>query len=182
MADVTVQSYFEELVPQQYAAALVAAPADVAAQPPLSAVFVVSGEGGSSYSLRSAGGQLEVLPGDTIDAPDLRVLMSYDAWRTLAEDGAADTFVDFVQRGKVLVVKNLKGTVNLDLTRSDGSAWESTMIFGDQAEPVLTMRMTADDYKAMLDGDLNGQMAFMTGKLKFEGSLPLLMQIGALAS
>jgi hypothetical protein len=25
-------------------------------------------------------------------------------------------------------------------------------------------------------------MAFMTGKLKFEGSLPLLMQVGALSS
>jgi putative sterol carrier protein len=34
----------------------------------------------------------------------------------------------------------------------------------------------------MLSGELNGQMAFMTGKLKFEGSLPLLMQVGALSS
>lgn len=182
MADVTVQSYFETLVPQQYAAALAAAPADVSAQPPFTAVVVISGEGGGAYSLRSAGGQLEVQPGDAIESPDLRVLMSYDAWRAVAEDGAADTFVDFVQRGKVTVVQGLKGTVNLDLTRSDGSAWESSMVFGNQAEPTLTMRMAAEDYKAMLAGELNGQMAFMTGKLKFEGSLPLLMQIGALAS
>jgi putative sterol carrier protein len=44
------------------------------------------------------------------------------------------------------------------------------------------LRMTNEDYGAMLSGELNGQMAFMTGKLKFEGSLPLLMQVGALSS
>ena len=42
--------------------------------------------------------------------------------------------------------------------------------------------MTADNYEAMMRGDLNGQMAFLTGKLKVEGSLPLLMQIGALSA
>ncbi len=181
MADVTVQSYFEELIPQQYAAAVAAAPDTANAQPPLTAVVKISGENGGTYTLRSAGPQVEVLPGAVSD-PDLLVQMSYDSWRAVASDGATDTFVDFVQRGKVSVVQNLKGTVNLDLTRSDGSSWESTMVFSNQPEPTLTMRMTADDYQAMLRGDLNGQMAFMTGKLKFEGSLPLLMQIGALAS
>ena len=87
-----------------------------------------------------------------------------------------------MQRGKVQVVQNLKGTVNLELTRDDGSLWHSTMVFGNQADPTLTMMMSKADYDAMLSGELNGQMAFLTGKLKFDGSLPLLMQIGALAS
>lgn len=181
MADVTVPSYFEELIPQQYAAALAASPA-VAAQPPLTAVFEITGEGGGVYSLRSESGQIEVLPGAQFASPDMRVVMSYADWHTFATGGSTESFVDYVQRGKVVVVKGLKGTVAVELTRSDGSLWQSNTIFGGQAEPALKVMMTSDDYKAMMSGELNGQMAFLTGKLKFEGSLPMLMQIGALAS
>ena len=175
-------AYFDQVIPQQYAAAMEAAPPSVAEQPPLTAVFEITGANGGIFSLRSAGKQLEVQPGAQIEAPDMYVAMSHDDWHTLAASGATDMFVDYVQRGKVAVVKGLKGTVNLELTRSDGSLWHSKLIFGDQAEPALTVMMTDDDYRAMLNGELNSQMAFLTGKLKFDGSLPLLMQIGALAS
>lgn len=178
----SLETYFTQTVPQQYAAALANAPASLAEQPPLSAVFEIDGPGGGVYSLRSAGPQLEAQPGEPDEAPNMRVLMSYDDWHTLAASGATDTFVDYIQRGKVRVVQGLKGTVKLELTRSDGSLWHSTIIFNGQAEPELAVMMTNDDYWAMLRGELNSQMAFLTGKLKFEGSLPLLMQIGALAS
>lgn len=175
-------AYFTEVIPQQYAAALDSAPASVAEQPALSAAVEVTGAGGGVFGLRSAGRQLEVQPGEPEGPVDMRVIMSFDDWRTLAEGGGTDSFVDYVQRGKVRVVQGLKGTVALELTRSDGSLWHSTIVFGGQAEPALTIMMTNDDYQAMLSGELNSQMAFLTGKLKFEGSLPLLMQIGALAS
>jgi putative sterol carrier protein len=110
------------------------------------------------------------------------VVMSYDDWRSFAESDATDMLVDYISRRKVAVVQGLKGAVRLELTRSDGSIWQSATIFGGQEEPALTLRMTNEDYHAMLSGELNGQMAFMTGKLTFEGSLPLLMQVGALSS
>lgn len=175
-------AYFTQAIPQQYATALEAAPAGVADQSPLTAVFEITGAGGGTFSLRSAGKQVEVQPDHQIEAPDLRVIMSFDDWHTLASSGATDIFVNYVERGKVAVVKGLKGNVQLELTRSDGSLWYSTLVFGGQADPALTLMMSNDDYRAMLSGDLNSQMAFLTGKLKFEGSLPLLMQIGALAS
>jgi hypothetical protein len=175
-------AYFTQVIPQQYTAALETAPTSVIEQPPLTAVFEITGVGGGVFSLRSAGKQIEVQPGEQIDVPDMHVVMSFDDWRILAESGATDVFVDYVQRGKVMVVKGLKGTVQLELTRSDDSLWHSTIIFNGQAEPALTVMMSNDDYQAMLSGELNSQMAFLTGKLKFEGSLPLLMQIGALAS
>lgn len=175
-------AYFTQVIPQQYAAAMETAPAGIAEQPALTAVFEITGAGGGFFSLRSAGRQIEAQPGQQFDAPDMHVVMSLGDWHTLAESGATDIFVDYIQRGKVMVVKSLKGTVHLELTRSDDSLWQSTIIFGGQAEPVLTVMMSNDDYQAMLSGELNSQMAFLTGKLKFEGSLPLLMQIGALAS
>jgi putative sterol carrier protein len=175
------EAYFTQVVPQQYAAALASAPASVADQPEMTAIFEITGDGGGSYGLRAAGARIEALPGDQIANPDMRVVMSYDDWRTLAESGATDQFVDYISRRKVGVVQGLKGTVRLELTRSDGSLWQSATIFGGHEEPAVTLRMANDDYQAMMSGELNGQMAFMTGKLKFEGSLPLLMQIGALS-
>jgi putative sterol carrier protein len=40
--------------------------------------------------------------------------------------------------------------------------------------------MKLADYVAMQEGRLNGQEAFMTGKLKVEGDMGFLMQIAAL--
>ena len=176
------ETYFTQIVPQQYAAALAGAPANVADQPELSAIYEIIGANGGTYALRVAGGQIEALPSDQLANPDMRVVMSYDDWRSFAESDATDVRVDYMTRRKVAVVQGLKGTVRLELARSDGSIWQGTTIFGEQTEPAVTLHMTIEDYRAMLTGELNGQMAFMTGKLKFDGSLPLLMQVGALSS
>src|SRR5512138_2996638 len=113
MADTpTPEAYFTQVVPQQYAAALAAAPA-MADQPPLTAVFEITGPGGGIFSARTAGTQIEVQPGEVAEQPDMRVTMSYDDWRVLAESGATDSVVDYVRRGKVRVVQGLKGTVTL---------------------------------------------------------------------
>jgi hypothetical protein len=171
------EAYFTQVVPQQYQATV----AGMDEPPELTTIYEITGAGGGTYALRAAGGQVEVLPNEQLPNPDMRTVLSFDDWRTLAESGATEPFVDYIGRRKVEVVKGLKGTVNLELERSDGSIWRSATTFGGQAEPAVTLRMTNDDYRAMLSGELNGQMAFLTGKLKFEGSLPLLMQVGALS-
>jgi hypothetical protein len=174
------EAYYTRAVPQQYADAMANAPAAIADQPELTAIYEITGAGGT-YALRSSGNHIEVLPSEQLATPDMRVVMSFDDWRTFVQSGATDPFVDYISRRKVGVVKGLKGMVRLELTRSDDSIWQSATIFGGQEEPAVTLRMANDDYHAMLSGELNGQMAFMTGKLKFEGSLPLLMQVGALS-
>ena len=181
MAEITSPSeYFEHVVPQQFAAALADAPEGIADQPELIAVYEITGEGGGTYHLRSMGTQLDIAPGDA-EGADMYTSVTIDDWRKSVATGLIDPFVDYVSRRKVGVVKSLKGTVRLELMHSDGSMWESATVFGGQTEPTVTLHMDGDDYTAMMRGELNGQMAFMTGKLKFEGSLPLLMQIGALS-
>jgi putative sterol carrier protein len=172
--------YFTRIVPQQYAAAIAAAPGNVVDQPPLSVTYIITGEQGSTYGLRTEGATLDVAPGG-VDGADMVVTQSYEDWARSIETGASEMFVDYVARRKVAVVKGLKGTVNLALTRSDGSLHETSVVFGGQSEPAVTIMMTTEDYRDMMSGELNGNMAFMMGKLKFEGSLPLLMQIGALS-
>jgi hypothetical protein len=180
MAEISApEEYFAHILPQQFAAAMEDAPENVADQPELTAIYEITGTGGGTYGLHAQGKQIEFVPSG-LEQADMRTTMTIENWRTITASGAPDPFVDNVRRGKVAIVKSLKGTVRLELVLSDGSAWESATVFGGEAEPTVTLRMAADDYAAMMRGELNGQMAFMTGKLKFEGSLPLLMQVGAL--
>lgn len=179
MSDISSPAqYYEQVVPQQFASAV--AEAEMTADQDLTATYVITGEGGGTYGLRAHGKEIEFVPGG-IEGSDLRTTMTIENWRIHAASGALDPLVDYIRRGKIDVVKSLKGTVRLDLTLPDGGNYESATVFGGEEEPEVTLRMTNEDYEAMLRGDLNGQMAFMTGKLKFEGSLPLLMQVGGLS-
>ncbi|MFI5296605.1 MAG: SCP2 sterol-binding domain-containing protein [Polyangiales bacterium] len=45
------------------------------------------------------------------------------------------------------------------------------------ASPNVTLKMSGDDFIKMSNGDLKGQMAFMTGKMKVSGNIPLAMKM-----
>jgi putative sterol carrier protein len=42
---------------------------------------------------------------------------------------------------------------------------------GVTANPTISLKMKDDDFVKMVNGELSGQKAFMTGKLKFKGSM-----------
>jgi len=66
MAEPTPAEYFEQVIAQQFAAALANAP-EAADQPELTATYEITGTGGGTYSLRTAGARVEVLPGGPAD-------------------------------------------------------------------------------------------------------------------
>ena len=78
-------------------------------------------------------------------------------------------------------VKQLKGTMALELSR-DGDPFKPEVCFNGSATPRTIMKVKLADYVDMQTGKLNGQEAFMTGKLKVEGDLAFLMQIAALTA
>jgi putative sterol carrier protein len=179
-ADNAIAQYFLETIPQQFNQALAEIP-DLAYKPEFIAVFDVVGEGGGVYTIRADKGKIEVSP-DAHPSPDLHTTISVADWqKAFGSSESLDPFIDYMRRDKVAVVKSLRGTADLELTRSDGSLWHSTIRFGNEEEPKITIMMTTDDYDAMMRGDLSGQMAFLSGKLKFDGSLPMLMKMGALS-
>ena len=49
---------------------------------------------------------------------------------------------------------------------------------GDE-EADVTLTADADVFRAILDGDMNQTMAFMTGKLAVDGSMGLAMKLGS---
>jgi len=55
------------------------------------------------------------------------------------------------------------------------AAGAATMKLGDLAQPDATIRSSLATASAISRGDLNVQMALMTGKIKVEGSMAVLM-------
>jgi len=49
---------------------------------------------------------------------------------------------------------------------------------GDE-EADVTLTASADTFRAILEGDLNPTMAFMTGKLSVDGSMGMAMKLGS---
>jgi putative sterol carrier protein len=47
-------------------------------------------------------------------------------------------------------------------------------------KPNITLTMKESDYLDMINGKLNGQMAFMTGKLKIAGDMGLALKLQSL--
>ncbi len=171
--------FYSSILPANYKEALSNADASLREQPELTANYEIPGE--PIYGLRTKGGELEYVAGG-VENPDLHTRIDRGAWDSSIGEGDIDPVLDYVLRRKVSSAKALKGIVRLELDRSNGTQYISETIFGGLSEPNVTLMMTTDDYKAMVRGELDGQMAFMLGKLRFDGSLPLLMAIGSLTS
>lgn len=69
------------------------------------------------------------------------------------------------------------GQWTLDLTSSPGEVKEGAI-----DDPNLTVTMKADDFVKLVEGSLNAQMAFMSGKLKIKGDMPLALKLQQILS
>lgn len=75
---------------------------------------------------------------------------------------------------KFVVTGDNGGTWLVDLTKAGGEITE-----GD-GEAACTITVGGDDLVSIVNGKLNAQMAFMSGKLKIGGDMSLAMKLGSI--
>jgi putative sterol carrier protein len=83
--------------------------------------------------------------------------------------------------------KGMNSVIQFNLTGDGGGQYHVAIKDGGcavnegaHASPNMTMTMAASDYVDMISGKLNGQMAFMIGKLKIAGDMSLAMKMQTL--
>ncbi len=83
--------------------------------------------------------------------------------------------------------KGMNSTIQFNLSGDDGGQWyvalkdgTGQVQEGTASSPNMTLSMSAQDYVDMIMGKLNGQMAFMSGKLKISGDMGLAMKMQSL--
>jgi hypothetical protein len=180
--DVTPEQFFEEFLPSGFAAQ---AQGGDAAPPAATMQYHVTGPGGGDWTLVISGGQMTARKGST-DA-NVTFTVSVDDWRdaVLGRNGAALGLILPQPRpgrpdnsARALA---LKGTMGLELSRDGKDPFKIEISFNNAATPKTVVKMKLAEFVDLQTGKLNGQEAFMTGKLKVEGDLGFLMQIGQMS-
>ena len=83
--------------------------------------------------------------------------------------------------------KGLNAIYQFDLSGDGGGKWHVIVANeriqvkeGAHASPNITISMSATDYLDLVNGKLNGQVAFMTGKLRIAGDMGLALRMQSL--
>jgi putative sterol carrier protein len=89
-------------------------------------------------------------------------------------------FIEVVLPSKLTTDKleGLDMTIQFNITGVNAGDWflsiknkEAGVQAGTTANPTISLKMKDDDFVKLVNGELSGQKAFMTGKLKFKGSM-----------
>jgi hypothetical protein len=142
--------------------------------------YHITGDGGGDWTVSIAGGKMTITPGTnpalltiTMSASDLLDALN-------SRNGAVPALVIPPQRrgSSSGAVRALRGTMALSLTRPEGDPFKLEMCFNGAATPRTEMTVAIADQIAIQEGRMNGQEAFMTGKMRVQGDMGFLMQVG----
>jgi putative sterol carrier protein len=104
-----------------------------------------------------------------------------------AATSCKQVFAEMPSRFNKEAANGLNAIYQFDLSGDGGGKWHviinndaCEVKEGPHASPSITISMTAQDYLDMISGKLNGQMAFMTGKLKIAGDMGLALRMQSL--
>ncbi len=81
-------------------------------------------------------------------------------------------------------IGGMTAVYQFEITGDGGGDWNVSIAGGDVAvaqgkaeKPSITLTMDANNFMDLIAGKLNGQTAFLTGKLKIKGDMTLAMKL-----
>ncbi len=122
-----------------------------------------------------------------IDEPHFSLYVSEKDWRDavtgkfheLAGYFTANPFAIInAEHYKALI--STTGTVNMNLRKKDGDILPLKIIFNDEEKPAVTVNLDMLDALYLMNKSATGLGLFMNGRLKFSGSVVLLMKLQTL--
>ena len=98
-----------------------------------------------------------------------------------------ETFDLMPTKFKAASAAGVNKTIQYEISGEGGGTWHAvvkdgacTVAPGPGTNPSLTLQMAAQDWLDMTSGKANGQMLFMSGKLKLKGDMGLAMKLAKL--
>jgi putative sterol carrier protein len=105
----------------------------------------------------------------------------------MADVTVKDIFKEMPNRFNADAAKGMDAVIQFNLTGDDAGQYHAVIKDGTlevkegtHEKPNMTMTMAGKDYVDLTLGKLNGQMAFMQGKLKIAGDMGLAMKMQTL--
>ncbi len=82
---------------------------------------------------------------------------------------------------------DMRATIQFDLSGDGGGQWYAIIAdralqvnAGQALSPSLTLATSATDYLALINGELKPMAAFMQGRVRVRGDMPLLLKMQSL--
>lgn len=137
-----------------------------------------------AYSVTFKNGKdLKVTKG-SINEPNFTLIVSENDWRDAVTgkfNAWADDFTgdpnSFMDTRNYEVLMSMTGTINMNLRKKDGVNFPLRLIFNGEKSPAVTINMDMLDALQLMNKTTTGLELLMKGKLKFTGSIVLLMKL-----
>lgn len=101
----------------------------------------------------------------------------------------SEFFAQVTEKANQDALDGMNCVYQFDITGDGGGKWNIAIannavkvVEGAVDNPSITLTMSGEDFASLVQGNLNGQTAFLTGKLKIEGDMGLAMKLGSLFS
>jgi len=101
----------------------------------------------------------------------------------------AEFFSKMPERVNKDKIQGMNATYQFDITGDDGGKWyveiadnDAKVVEGEAENPSITLTMSDQNFVDLVTGKLNGQTAFLTGKLKIKGDMTLAMKLQSIFS
>ncbi len=98
----------------------------------------------------------------------------------------SDIFAGLVSKVNKDKIGGMNSVYQFNIEGADAGKWavkiadgNAEVIAGGVDAPNITLTMTDENFIALVTGKLNGQTAFLTGKLKIQGDMTLAMKLGS---